>query len=295
MKRMDIHVHGQDSKCSRTPDAWLLGWFAGRQDYVPVVSNHMSCRFPVIYEDMLGSGRSLYAMEYSVLGPATTAPGFGDIYDLLLFTYDLDAFSKLDLSERYAVLPPLETMLDPRVIVVWAHPEGTAPAWMDISPPDYLELNSIRLGWQSAVYDRKLQEIVKDVSIRWNREIRFTVGSDSHQTDRIGFTYLQLDDDVETGREAWEALRDGRFTNVLVTDSYTKSLGFSSAESFGNVDVFRPDEGTQYVQERYDALDMPWDGLLVNTEGRWELWNDEIDGFDMVETTVTEVEHDIAV
>jgi hypothetical protein len=133
-----------------------------------------------------------------------------------------------------AIREQLLIFADPRVLVTFAHPPlwslgpRAEPDWLAHVPVDFLEYNAVRLApnaFGHGVGGADLRRAVAEDNRRLLKlrdrlfpDARFIVGSDSHQPDRLGTTYVEFDGPVTTGREAWDRLRAGTFEGVLRID-----------------------------------------------------------------------------
>jgi len=213
-------------------DEELCDWFDAHPEFIPCVSDHMTWEF---YETHWALARSreadmLFATEITV----------GGVYDFVLMTYDLGALAALRPSSTPTAGRHLDAFADSRILVTFAHPPlwdgGRGESWRDWLrqiPVDFLEYNAIRLlpspyslgragtrgaasgpGSALAEDNSRLLELRDDLF----PHARFVVGSDSHQPDRLGTTYLEFAAPVASGREAWERLREGAFSGRLSLD-----------------------------------------------------------------------------
>jgi hypothetical protein len=210
MKCLDPHIHAGASECSRLTDEQLVAFFLEHPDFVPIVSDHMSMLW---YDKYVGPGKTfrddecLFAIEISTWEPWT---------DLLLISYDRSALEpfKPFISKQgrwFKPCPPLKLLDDPRIIVVWAHPEEAVPTWLHNVPVDFLEFNSAHMSL-SHVGEETAGKVVQNYHDKFFPATRFIVGSDSHQEWTLGRTFIEFDHEVNTGREAWQAVKDGKFT-----------------------------------------------------------------------------------
>jgi hypothetical protein len=176
----------------------------------------------------------------------------GGVYDFVLLTHDLSAFTELGRSGagKGTASPAgtgpgsldgqLQLFADPRVLVTFAHPplwsarRGSSwRDWLRQVPVDFLEYNAIRLlpssfslrrsserGDSGGLDPGLLDDNEQLLGLRNSLfpHARFIVGSDSHQPDRLGTTYIEFDSPVVGGRDAWNRLREGAFRGRLDLD-----------------------------------------------------------------------------
>jgi hypothetical protein len=225
--RVDPHLHAGSSACSSLTDEQAVRWFEEHPEYAVVVSDHMTWNF---YDRMVGAtlrDRALFAIEITV----------DDLYDLVLLTPELAAFSAL-LPEAGSGCtsyrePPISVFADPRVLVVFAHPpyrrgrQGRPdaadwPAWLLAAPVDFLEFNaarylatSPRVGSPAEDQLRHLDGYLRSLRDTFFPHARFLVGSDCHSRERLGTTFAALDSPATSPAEAWRSLRDGSYYGHL--------------------------------------------------------------------------------
>jgi len=214
MRFLDLHVHTYPlSDCSGLSEDQLAAFYLEHQEFVVTVSDHQSLgwydRF-VGKRKMFSPAETLYSTELSF------APGHTD---LVLTTYDLDAFAPLRpvlaRGERYlqqVSQKVFQVIRDPRVLVVWAHPEDPKPSWLEDEDFDFIEFNYTHL-W--LVNDELGLMRYLEWLGREHPDKLFIVGSDSHSTFTLGETFVSFNGDVRTGEEAWGALKAGAFTNHM--------------------------------------------------------------------------------
>ena len=228
MTRMDPHIHVGGSSCSQIPDDFVTGFFLGRNDYVPIVTDHMSVQWYKDRAELFGD-RVLYGLEFSVNesdAPTMDAWTRGAYYDILLISYDPDALAPLFERKLWRFeAPPVDVLQDPRVLFIWAHPEYPLPWWMKERQPDFLEVNAARTNFFGTEFLRGLWSIAAEYELEFDEYPRLIVGSDSHNQERLGLTFVEFDTPVRTGREAFELLKAGRFTNVLNREKNTFGFG----------------------------------------------------------------------
>ena len=241
---LDPHVHASASPCSVLGDRELCAWFDTHPQFLPCVSDHMTWEF---YETDWAVARA-YGGDI-LFGTEIT---LGGVYDFVLLTHDLSAFTELGHSGsgKGTASPAgsapgsldgqLRLFADPRVLVTFAHPplwsarRGTSwRDWLRQVPVDFLEYNAIRLlpssfslrrsngrGSSGELDPGLLDDNEQLLELRDGLfpDARFIVGSDSHQPDRLGTTYVEFDLPVVGGRDAWDRLRKGAFRGKLDLD-----------------------------------------------------------------------------
>ncbi len=241
---LDPHVHASASSCSILSDKKLFAWFDAHPEFLPCVSDHMTWEFYKTdwARTRARAGDILFGTEITL----------GGVYDFVLLTHDLAAFAEsgCPAAGKGTASPAaagfgsldghLQLFADPRVLVTFAHPplwsarRGSSwRDWLRQVPVDFLEYNAIRLlpssfslrkggglGRAGNVDPGLLDDNEQLLELRDGLfpHARFIVGSDSHQPDRLGTTYIEFEAPVAGGREAWERLREGAFRGRLDLD-----------------------------------------------------------------------------